>query len=341
MPAAPASVPEAPTKSARVALRVVDEQGSRSGAARLDPGTTRWRTAAHSLVAVTWRGDVAPTVDIGVGGQPWQRLDQLARHGDESATSGTEPVWLGSAHRVSVRLTGATVQARLVVITPGADPRRTPVVRRPRALAKPPTRAPRPEIHTRKDWGAKERWRDGRPRYNDKLKQVHVHHTATGNDYKRREVRGILRSIYRYHTHNLGWSDIGYNFLVDRFGRAWVGRAGGAERRVRGAHTLGFNHSSTGIAILGNYEEAQPRADVVTMMVRLAAWKLDREGRNPGGKTFVTSQGSDLYSRGDRVKLPVIDGHRDTNQTACPGQLVYDLLPDVRDRAAKRAERFS
>ena len=93
---------------------------------------------------------------------------------------------------------------------------------------------------------------------------MHLHHTATGNGYSRSDVPGILRGMYRYHTKTLGWFDIGYNFLVDRFGRAWVGRSGGANQLVRGAHTLGFNRSSVGIAVIGNLEDHKPRRDVVT-----------------------------------------------------------------------------
>jgi hypothetical protein len=49
----------------------------------------------------------------------------------------------------------------------------------------------------------------------------------------------------------------------------------------------------------------------------------------------VTSEGSDRFRAGRTVKLPVIDGHRDTNDTACPGRHLYAALPKVRRRAAK------
>ena len=146
-----------------------------------------------------------------------------------------------------------------------------------------------------------------------------MHHTVTANDYRRSDVAGLIRGMYRYHTASLGWSDLGYNFLVDRFGRSWVGRAGGPARRVRGAHTLGFNNTSTGISVIGNFEDAAPTTEVINAIVRLAAWKLDREGGVPSGTVRVRSQGSDRYPAGTTPRLPVIDGHRDTNQTACPG----------------------
>ncbi len=336
----------APTTAAkeRVPLRTVDPSGAREGTATVADGRSRWQVPAGSLVAVTWRGAEAPDLELRLPGGRWEAWEPLADLGERSAVAGTEAFWVGRARTLWVRAAGTDETTRLVVIEPGADPsRRTTATAAPQVTARAarPSRAPRPEVHTRKNWGANERWRSSRPRYNDKLKQVHIHHTAGSNDYRRSEVRGILRAIYRYHTKTLGWSDIGYNFLVDRFGRAWVGRAGGAAKLVRGAHTLGFNHSSTGIAVIGNFEQRKPRADVVTMLVRLAAWKLDKAGRNPRGKIRVTSQGSDLYARGERVRLRIVDGHRDTNQTACPGQEVYDRLPEIRERAGNRADRFS
>ena len=87
---------------------------------------------------------------------------------------------------------------------------------------------PRPRQRGRRKWGAPESWRRGHPRYNHTIKQVHVHHTASSNRYRRGDVPGLIRGMYRYHTRYLGWSDIGYNFLVDRFGGS--GRAAPAGR---------------------------------------------------------------------------------------------------------------
>lgn len=96
------------------------------------------------------------------------------------------------------------------------------------------------------------------------------------NDYARADVPALIRGMYSYHTRNLGWSDLAYNFLVDRFGRVWEGRAGGVARRVRGAHTLGFNATSAGIAVIGNFDIGSPGRRTTDAVARIAAWKLSR-----------------------------------------------------------------
>jgi hypothetical protein len=150
----------------------------------------------------------------------------------------------------------------------------------------------------------------------------------------------MIRAMYRYHTRNLGWSDIGYNFLVDRFGRLWVGRAGGPRRAVRGAHTLGFNHASVGVAAIGNFETGSVGKPMIRALVRVAAWKLDAYDGRPRRKIWIRSDGSDRFRAGRLVELPTIDGHRDTNETACPGRALYRALPAVRRRTARRMRKF-
>src|SRR5690606_24702493 len=126
-------------------------------------------------------------------------------------------------------------------------------------------------------WGANEKMRSGSPSYYE----VHagfVHHTVNSNNYTKAQVPGIIRSIYAYHTKSRGWSDIGYNFLVDKFGRIWEGRAGGVDRPVVGAHTLNYNSYSFAMSAIGNFDIAKPGKKVVNAYARLMAWKLSLHG---------------------------------------------------------------
>ena len=140
-----------------------------------------------------------------------------------------------------------------------------------------------PSIYTRAQWGANECWRDGSPRYNSTILQAHVHHSASGNGYAQADVPALIRSFYKYHTHSLGWSDIAYNFLVDSYGTIWEGRYGGMDQPVRGAHTLGFNASSTGFCVIGNFESVQPTQPTLDSLAQLAAWKLVDVRPRPAG----------------------------------------------------------
>lgn len=300
-----------------------------------------------SMLGLTWRGG-PPDADLRVrtrrhgSWSRWRRLRPLHDRPDTGVEGradlrATEPLWTGECDAVDVRgADGGLPALTLALIAPGPAP-----ALRGSVLEKKATASPKPDIVKRAAWGANESWRNGGPWFNHTIKQVHVHHTVNSNDYAQHEVPALLRSIYRYHTKSLGWSDVGYNFLVDRFGTIWQGRYGGSRLPVRGAHTLGFNNTSTGIAVIGNFEEVAPSQPVLDSLVHLAAWKLDKYGRQPSQSIRVSSQGSDKYSAGKKVTLPVIDGHRDTNDTACPGRNLYAKLPAIRKRAQARVDRYS
>ena len=142
---------------------------------------------------------------------------------------------------------------------------------------------PRPSIITRKGWGADESLREKEFGYTTSVKVAFVHHTATGNNYTCAEAPSVLRGIYRYHVVSNGWRDIGYNFAIDKCGNIYEGRAGGVAKPVMGAHTLGFNTDSVGIAVLGTYSSTNPPAAATTSVAKLTAWKLGLYGVNPTG----------------------------------------------------------
>lgn len=106
-------------------------------------------------------------------------------------------------------------------------------------------------------------------------------------------------------------------------------------RAVQGAHTLGFNHNSMGIAVLGTYDAARPSRQAVEAVAKLTAWKLGLFGRNPAGSGTRVSLGNTKYPKGTRVTLRVISGHRDGFYTDCPGARLYDRLGGIRGLAAR------
>ncbi|BFO20869.1 hypothetical protein SHKM778_72570 [Streptomyces sp. KM77-8] len=97
--------------------------------------------------------------------------------------------------------------------------------------------------------------RTAAPRYDDEVVAVFIHHTDSPNGYDCADAPGIIRTLYEGQTGARDWDDLGYNFVVDRCGTVYEGRAGGTDRPVTGAHTQGFNHRSTGIAALGTFTE--------------------------------------------------------------------------------------
>jgi len=370
-PAVPAVVPVA--AAADTSLRLVPTAGGVSHLdvelagrlrQRVDGGhrTATLHTTGYSMAGVTWSG-AAALRRVSVrwpekhgAWSPWRRLPLQTDGPDEQGrTRGTQPVWTGRHRDVQVRVLGHRPRGlRLSLIetgpaeAPAAAPATAPAARSLASgstaaagvAARRPNHAPQPAMLTRKAWGADPSWRNGRPSYIRKVKQVHIHHTVSANDYAPGDVPGLLRGMYYYHTHSLGWFDIGYNFLVDRFGRIWVGRSGGASRPVRGAHTLGFIHESVGIALIGRFGKHAPSSAALRAVVRLAAWKLDEYGGHPRRHVRVLSHGSDRFPAHTWVTLPVIDGHRDTNETACPGGRLYAMLPWIRGRTGHRVNRF-
>ena len=194
---------------------------------------------------------------------------------------------------------------------------------------------PRPRIVTRRGWSADESLREAGFRYTSKVKAAFVHHSATGNSYKCSQAPSVIRGIYRYHVRSLGWRDIGYNFVVDKCGTIYEGRAGGVAKAVLGAHTLGFNTNSMGIAVLGTFTSTKPSSATVKAVAGLTAWKLGLFGGNPKGKTYLKSAGGNLYPKGKNVRLNVISGHRDGFATECPGKQLYGKLGSARKTAAK------
>ncbi len=316
------------------------------------PGVTIPQRALH----------VAARTRTGSGWTPWRTIPYDPDHGPDPGSAearharpGTDPMLVGRVARVQVRAVSTRplpADMKLALISPGraahtasehaaldtstldgadgSDSVYRAAGTQPAAGATDTAQlaaavfTPRPVIYSRAQWGADESMRDAPSLHYGDVHAGFIHHTVNANDYTRAEVPGILRSIYAYHVRSRGWSDIGYNYLIDRFGRIWEGRYGGIDRPVVGAHTLGYNNDSFGASAIGNYQTARPTQAMLQAYATLFAWKLSLHGVDASStRQFVTSR-----------DFQAINGHRDAESTLCPGQYLYNKIPTIRRLAA-------
>jgi len=199
----------------------------------------------------------------------------------------------------------------------------------------------RPAIVTRAQWHAEESIR-GPIDWSSTIQAVVVHHTVNSNTYTQAQAPALVRGIYEYHVKGRGWSDVGYHFLVDRFGTVYEGRKGSLDAVPLGVHSGGFNTNTIGIAVIGEFTSTVPSSKSLTSVAQVAAWKLATYGRDPLGTTVLTARTGSTHpvrKPGWKGSLPVIMGHRDVASTACPGQKVYDRLSTIRSAAAAQVDR--
>jgi hypothetical protein len=222
-----------------------------------------------------------------------------------------------------------------LVVTCDAPESRTPEPRHRDVQVSPA--APRPAIIARSVWHADEKAVREKPAYTGAVEMVFLHHTDHSNSYDcRTDVPGMLRSMQEHHIHDMGWNDLGYNFVVDRCGNIYEGRAGGVDRAVRGAHAKGFNGRTLGIAALGHFGSGQevPRA-MLESIAAVAAWKLPRGVDPEGHVRMVSNNDESRYKKGRPAELRVISGHRDEYETQCPGEALYRQLPRLREMVTR------
>ncbi|SDL60579.1 Uncharacterized conserved protein, contains LGFP repeats [Geodermatophilus siccatus] len=309
--------------------------------------------AEFSLVGVTWAYDPAVTDTVvqvrvrdsdGAWGTWTEVSAEAAEQEAETDTGhpvrgGTAPLWTGPATAVEAELvtrSGAQpTDVQLDLVDPGESPADASLGD-PDITETADAAVAMPPVFSRAQWGADENLMRWTPQYASTIKAATLHHTAGSNNYTADQVPAILRSTYTYHAQSLGWGDIGYNVLVDKFGRLWEGRSGGLASTVVGAHAGGFNTSTFGVSMMGNYDVVDTPQAMIDSVAAIIAWKFSLYGVNPKGTTTLTSGGTDKYAAGARVTLPTVFGHRDTKSTACPGRYGYARLGEIRDKAAAR-----
>ena len=158
-----------------------------------------------------------------------------------------------------------------------------------------------------------------------------VHHTASASNYA--NARTLIRGTYAFHTSSAkGWPDVCYQFFVGRDGDVWEGRAGALTAAVVADATGGSQGFAQLVCLLGDFSTTPPTAAALEALTHVLAWLSLRDGIDvtPGATTSFVSRGSDKWRAGTAVTAHTIDGHRDMTYTACPGNALYALLPNLR-----------
>src|SRR5690606_35062320 len=309
---------------------------------------------------------LARRVGTGDGGTAWTDLEPATMV--EGSVGGTEPYVVGGATGVQGRLGGGDgalprgLELHLIPPDPGEE---HTVATSPEAVAEiaaqsgtrsvtaaaPPTprdapaagqveaesgvSASAPRVVSRAGWGADESTMTWTIR-NDPLRAAVVHHTAGTNSYTAAQSASIVRGIYHYHAITREWGDIGYNFLVDKYGQVFEGRAGSvaapAGQMPEAGHARGFNRGTLGISVLGDYTTLYAPDSILQTMARVIAWKFDAAGIDMSTPSGFISAGTAHRPKGQI--LPRVFAHRDVGNTTCPGNNACARIPQLHGRVA-------
>ena len=323
--ALPQSLPVAPVRALRAGAETDVAIQTRLGAPpaagpttlTLDPGR-RFTTPRRPLRSPAGQGEIVVRLRTSLDGQTWSVWYEAPLEGRPTrrrALAFTEALWTGEGRYVQISAQavadGAPLElrgVRLVALDTGSSetagqktvPALPATAARAAGLsltAAAGATAAEPPLVTRAAWGADESLRKADPVIAP-VKMAFIHHTAGGNTYSQADAPALVRAIYTYHVKSLGWNDIGYNFLVDRFGGIYVGRYGGPRQGVVGAQVYGFNTGSTGISVMGTYTSEMPPPAAMSALQRLLAWKLDLHGLNPLGTATMTCGATDRVQEG-------------------------------------------
>lgn len=330
-------------------------------------------TTDVQTIGLTWPAEadgaaLAPELRVQTAGEwsPWQPIGEdpeapdagTADAANAALRGGTEAVWIGDAEAVQLSFAadaGDTAQPDdVTLVLVGSEEVPLPandglvgevaVDATSASYSTGPVAAAAPAltIIPRSAWGARDQVCT--PDVASALVGAVVHHTAGSNDYATQaEAMQQIRNDQRYHIEGRGWCDLGYNFVVDKWGTIYEGRANSLLQPVVGVHAGGFNTGTVGVSMLGTYA-APPSGQTQQAVAQIIGFRLGAYGVNPNGTMqYATGTGENSKYQNQTVTLPRVFGHRDVAYTNCPGDGGYAALGNIRSVADSFSygERFS
>ncbi|MEA5359197.1 peptidoglycan recognition family protein [Amycolatopsis sp., V23-08] len=175
---------------------------------------------------------------------------------------------------------------------------------------------PTPTIHSTSEWGARAATgpivvENHKPTY------IVVHHAVDppmNDDFSLARAFYVAKYIQDLHMDKNGWIDSGQQFTNSRGGFVTEGRhrsleiLRGGTQHVQGANVGNHNSEVIGIENEGLYSTVDVPQALWDSLVNLVAYIAHQYGIAP----------------------EFIKGHRDFNTTECPGQVLYNRLPELR-----------
>lgn len=117
------------------------------------------------------------------------------------------------------------------------------------------------------------------------------------------------KNINDAHRNYNGWAAIGYHFVIRKNGTIEKGRPVWAA----GAHSAGYNNCSIGICVSGNFMIGTPTAAQIESLAMLLA-NLCADFNLPIDRDHIL-------------------GHRELNETDCPGDSLYYMMDTIVGKA--------
>src|SRR3954452_23994256 len=295
---------------------------------------------AFELLGVRTDGDT-PHVDARARGLDGRWSEWLPLHAGHDNSTLSDPVWTGPARAFELRSKHALGGARVVLVGSGVA---ATASRKEFVNVGLDAGPGEPDVIARSFW-ATASCRPRVPAVFGAIDLAFVHHTVSTNAYGPSQSARMVRSICLFHKYGNGWNDIGYNFVVDRYGQIFEARAGGIDEAIVGAQAGGYNVYSSGVALIGNFSRSGPPRKAFDALSQLLAWKLAVHGiQLPGAITVTVTRAGAPYSRyraGTHVRLNRVSGHRDADSTSCPGAGMYRQLPRLRQAIRRLAGTVS
>ena len=136
------------------------------------------------------------------------------------------------------------------------------------------------------------------------VRRITIHHTGEHPGLEGVPQMEVLRRIERYHREERKWCAIGYHYIIGKDGKIYEGRPA----KYQGAHVLSANEHNLGISVDGDFMRRLPNPRQLRAL-----------------ETFL-----DDRRRTYRLAKKQVFGHRDLNQSLCPGDALYGWLKRYR-----------